>query len=255
VRQGRAILGFQRGGATRCVAGPLGANAPRPGVLGRPPPTLVGIDEAGRGAWLGPLVVGAVAVPRGSLATIVATGARDSKTLSARRREAILAKLEGCAEVRSVEASPAEVDRHVAVGRLNELEARLFGGLARPFAPAEARVDACDANARRFGFSVARHAGPQVRVLARHHADALDPLVGAASVVAKVRRDRALRLLAEELGEEVGSGYPGDAATVRFVRRYVDRSRPLPEWLRRSWATTRRVIGTGTPPTAGAGLG
>ena len=217
-------------------------------MIGRPAPTVVGIDEAGRGAWLGPLVVGAAAVPRQALSRVADAGARDSKTLSPARREEILARLEQCAVLRSVEARPAEVDLHVVAGRLNELEARLFGTLARPFAPAEARVDACDTNARRFAASVARHAGPDVRVVARHHADATDPLVGAASIVAKVRRDRAVRELAERLGEPVGSGYPSDPVTVRFVRRTVDPARPLPPWLRSSWATTRRVIGRGPPP-------
>jgi ribonuclease HII len=219
-------------------------------VLGRAPTTVVGVDEAGRGAWIGPLVVGAVAVPRADLGAVVATGARDSKTLTAARRETILDALDRCATLRAIDASPAEVDRHVVDGRLNALEARLFGELLRPFAPAEARVDACDANARRFGRSVARHAGPEVRVLARHHADANDPLVGAASIVAKVRRDRAVRRLAEELGEEIGSGYPSDPVTVRFVRRTVTPGSVAPPWLRRSWTTTRRVIGD--PPPAPA---
>jgi ribonuclease HII len=219
------------------------------GVLGARPRTVVGIDEAGRGAWLGPLVVGAVAVPRERLADVVASGARDSKTLSPTRREAILERLLSCASARSVEASPAQVDRHVRDGRLNELEAALFGELARGFAPAEARVDACDANARRFGTSVARHAGPTVVVRAHHHADANDPLVGAASIVAKVRRDRAIRALAERLGEAIGSGYPSDPTTVAFVRRTVRPGEPRPAWLRSSWATTRRVIG-GEPPRA-----
>jgi ribonuclease HII len=216
-------------------------------VLGRPPLTVVGLDEAGRGAWIGPLVVGAVAVPRPGLGALAATGARDSKVLTPKQREEILARIERCAEVRSLEAPPEEIDRHVVVGHLNELEARLFGTLARPFAPAEARVDACDANARRFGSSVARHAGPQVRVLSRHHADAQDPLVGAASIVAKVRRDRAIRRLADELGDEIGSGYPSDPVTVRFVRRVVAPDGARPSWLRSSWATTRRVIGPPGP--------
>ncbi|HTT16625.1 MAG TPA: ribonuclease HII [Thermoplasmata archaeon] len=223
-------------------------------MLGARPPTLVGIDEAGRGAWIGPLVVGAVAVPREASAGVAATGARDSKTLSPVRREEVLARLERCASLRALEAEPAEIDRHVAGHRLNELEARLFGRLAREFAPAEARVDACDANARRFGASVAHHAGPHVVVLSRHRADALDPLVGAASIVAKVRRDRAIRDLAAALGEEVGSGYPSDPVTVAFVRRYVRRADARPPWLRSSWATTRRVIG-GPGPTRRLGAG
>ncbi len=204
---------------------------------------MLGIDEAGRGAWLGPLVVGAVAVPRSSLDELAATGARDSKKLSAARREAILARLEAVGTVRSIAAAPDEIDRHVAQGHLNALEARLFGALARPFAPAEARVDACDVNARRFGAAVARHAGPGIRVVARHHADALDPLVGAASIVAKVRRDRAVAALARELGSEIGSGYPSDRITVAFVREFLADARAVPSWLRGSWAPTRRALG------------
>jgi ribonuclease HII len=205
-------------------------------------PTVVGIDEAGRGSWIGPLVVGAVIVPRERLGEIARTGARDSKVLSPARREEVLRRLEACATVASLQAAPAEVDRHVQLGQLNALEARMFGLLARPHAPAEARVDACDVNARRFGAHVSQHAGPGVRVVARHHADALDPLVGAASVVAKVRRDRAVRELSRALGADLGSGYPSDPVTVRFVRTVLDRPGPLPEWLRGSWAPTQRAL-------------
>ena len=218
-------------------------------MLERRPTTVVGLDEAGRGAWIGPLVVGAVGVPRAALEAVAATGARDSKTLSAGRREAIFDRLRGCATVASSQALPVEIDRHVADHGLNRLEARLFGELAGLFGPAEARVDACDANARRFAGAVAHHAGPAVRVVARHHLDATDPLVGAASIVAKVTRDRAVRLLGEQLGEEVGSGYPSDPATVEFVRRWRSTHDELPGWLRRSWTTTRRVIGGAAPAT------
>ncbi len=217
-------------------------------MLGRRPPTVVGLDEAGRGAWLGPLVVGAVAVPRAQLPDVAGTGARDSKQLSAERRELIYRGLESVAELRSAAATPAEVDRFVVDGKLNELEATLFGHLAREFAPAEVFADACDANARRFGSAVRRHGGPGLVVVARHHADATDPLVGAASIVAKVRRDRAIRSLAEELGEEIGSGYPSDPTTVAFVRRTVRSGAPAPPWLRTTWKTTRRVIGGAPPP-------
>ncbi len=219
-------------------------------MLGRRPETVVGVDEAGRGAWIGPLVVGAVAVARSAIPELVRAGARDSKALSPRAREEVYARLERAAELRSVEASPAEVDRHAEDGRLNELEARLFDELARPLGPAELRVDACDVNPRRFASRVAAHAGPGATVIARHRFDALDPVVGAASIVAKVRRDRAIRALAENLRAEIGSGYPSDARTVAFVRGFVRRDAPLPPWLRASWATTQRVIGSPPPRAA-----
>ncbi len=205
--------------------------------------TLVGVDEAGRGAWVGPLVVGAVAIRADELARLEAAGAEDSKALRPTEREEVYARMEPFARFASIELAPAEIDRFVRQGRLNELEARAFGEVVRPFAPALVRVDACDTNPRRFGSAVARFAGPGFRVVSRHHADADDPLVGAASIVATVRRDRAVRRLADELGADLGSGYPSDPVTVAYVRQSTAGARRLPEWLRSSWATTQRVIG------------
>ncbi len=204
---------------------------------------MVGIDEAGRGSWIGPLVVGAVALPAGELDRLVGWGARDSKRLSPSRREEVYARLETVARTGSVTLEPSEIDRYVRRGRLNELEARAFAEVARPFAPALVRADACDTNAARFGRTVERLAGPGLTVVARHHADADDPLVGAASIIAKVRRDRAVRALAERLGADLGSGYPSDPRTIAFVREYAKTRSGRPAWLRSSWSTTERVIG------------
>jgi ribonuclease HII len=203
---------------------------------------VVGVDEAGRGAWIGPLVVGAVAVPPGDVPRLRAAGARDSKTLSPSRREAVYARIEALGETRSIDLAPREIDRHVVHGGLNDLESRTFGEIVREFAPARAFVDACDTDAARFGRRVSEVAGPGVEVISRHRADSRFPLVGAASIVAKVRRDRAIAKLAEILGEEIGSGYPSDSRTVEFVTRYVRASGTRPDWLRESWATTQRII-------------
>lgn len=211
--------------------------------------TIAGVDEAGRGAWLGPLVVAAVAVPLDRLPDIRAAGARDSKELSPAARERVYGKVLRLGTCRSVAIVPRTIDRSVDRGELNLLEARAFARLLRELAPTTAYVDACDADAERFGRTVARIAGPSVRVVARHKADRDNPLVGAASIVAKVRRDRAIARLAERLGEPIGSGYPSDARTIDFVRRTVAPAARLPDWLRRSWATTKRVIPVRPGPT------
>jgi ribonuclease HII len=217
--------------------------------------TVVGIDEAGRGSWIGPLVVGAVAVAENDVDRLADAGAADSKQLSPARREEVYARLGPIARCASVALEPAEIDRYVAHRGLNTLEARAFAEVCRPFGPAVVRADACDVNPARFARTIARMAGAGFRVSASHHADALDPLVGAASIVAKVRRDRAIRALEQELGVPIGSGYPSDPTTVAFVRSWVRRGEPLPPWLRSSWATTRRVIGTPVSRTLDGGSG
>ena len=202
---------------------------------------ILGIDEAGRGSVLGPLVVGGFLVPRDRIDRVAEAGAADSKTLSPSRREEVYAALTRLGACRSVALGPRTIDRHVRQGRLNELEAIAFARLVRATGPDLAHVDACDVNAHRFGALVRRLAGDRIPVVARHHADRDDPVVGAASIVAKVRRDRAVAALARRLGTEVGSGYPSDARTIAFLRARLARTSSVPAYVRASWATMKRV--------------
>ncbi len=203
---------------------------------------ILGLDEAGRGSLLGPLVVGAFCVSSDRLPELVATGAKDSKALSLAARERIFAALGPVGSRDTVVLSPRRVDRAVDKGHLNRLEAEAFARLIREHDPDVAYVDACDPDERRFGRTVARLAGGSTRVVARHHADRDVPVVGAASIVAKVHRDRALARLRATFGEELGSGYPSDERTVEFARSFLARRPEVPPWMRRSWGTMQRVM-------------
>jgi ribonuclease HII len=105
-----------------------------------------------------------------------------------------------------------------------------------------AYVDACDPVAERFGALVGTLSLSSATIVARHRADRDLPVVGAASIVAKVRRDRAIEKLRSTLGSELGSGYPSDQRTVNFVRSTLGSGRPLPRWLRATWRTTERLM-------------
>jgi ribonuclease HII len=210
---------------------------------------VLGIDEAGRGSVLGPLVVGGFLVRRDRLDALRRCGATDSKALSPSRREEVFASLLGIGRCRAIFVPPVEIDRFVVRRGLNRLEAREFARLVSETAPGVAYVDACDPDAARFGRTVCALAGGRVRVVARHHADRDNRLVGAASIVAKVARDRAVAALAEELGEELGSGYPSDPRTVAAVRRHVRGTAPVPPWIRGSWSTVQRVKPVRPGPT------
>ncbi len=190
---------------------------------------------------MGPLVVGGFLCGRTDLSGLPGLGACDSKTISPGRRTEVYERLRVAGRSYSVALSPALVDRYTARGRLNELEARAFAQLVRRARPSEVFVDACDPNAARFGERVRRLAGATVPIRASHHADRDLPVVGAASIIAKVRRDRAIARLARSIGPGVGSGYPSDHRTVEFVRAILARGGPAPAWLRASWATTGRL--------------
>jgi ribonuclease HII len=206
------------------------------------PEWTLGLDEAGRGSLVGPLVVGGFAIPTHRLAELPGLGARDSKLLSADRREETYRRLVRVGRAFSATLSPRTIDRYVVDGRLNLLEAEAMARLIRRAGAARAYVDACDPVAERFGRLVQRLSGGTTEVIARHRADRDEPVVGAASIVAKVRRDRAVNGLRAVLGPELGSGYPSDRRTVAFVRSTISGGARSPEWLRASWETTARLM-------------
>ncbi len=202
----------------------------------------MGLDEAGRGSFLGPLVVGAFRIRAPDRAQLRAIGVRDSKLLSPARRRELAQRLRTLGEVRLCPLPPTEIDRAVVRHGLNRLELDAFARLAGDWSASMVVADACDANARRFEQALAERLGPETRVVARHRADRTDPVVGAASIVAKVERDRWLAELARALGLDLGSGYPSDPRSVRAVTDVFRTTRRWPDWARASWSTKERVM-------------
>lgn len=187
-------------------------------------------------------MVGAFALPGYDLAEgerLRALGVRDSKLLTPPTRREVYAKLRGVGTYATLSATPARIDRYVERGRLNTLEAELMAQLAVRLQASVLHVDACDPDAERFGRAVqglVREHGREVTVLARHKADRDIPLVGAASIVAKVTRDRSVQALARRSGRDLGSGYPSDPTTRTCVRELCAGGE-MPAWVRQSWKT------------------
>jgi ribonuclease HII len=205
----------------------------------------IGSDEAGKGPVLGPMVAAAVRARPG----VVPDGVDDSKRLSAERRASIAATLRDRAAV-AIGVAVVPTDRIDDPGTdMNSLtvaaHVEAVAGVARP--DDRAVADAGDVDAARFGRRVAEGVaadGPVVGVHAEHGADAADPLVAAASVVAKVERDARMEAIDAAYPEHgpVGSGYPGDPETRAFLRRYVGATGALPDCARASWSTADDVL-------------
>lgn len=202
---------------------------------------LAGVDEAGRGPVLGPLVVAAVLVE--SQEPLRELGVRDSKLLAPRRREELEPRIRALARRVETAVIPAEeLNRRMPRTNLNKIEAWAFAGLLRRLQPAEAVLDACDVDAARFGRSVAAKARlPACVIRAEHEADANHPVVAAASIVAKVLRDRLMAELAARHGA-CGSGYSHDPATRAFLQDWVARHGALPPFARHEWETSKRLV-------------
>ena len=195
---------------------------------------VVGIDEAGRGPVIGPLVLAAVWVdsPAG-LRALRRLGVRDSKALRAQQRDRLAGAIGRGAAHREIEvATAATVDAYALRGDLNVLERRMAEAMLVR-GPAAARIVAD--GARLFG--PLRASYPHLR--ARDRADATHGAVAAASILAKVERDRAFLGLASRCGDlaetaRCGMGYV-NALTARFLCAYHARHQRLPPGTRLSW--------------------
>ena len=201
-----------------------------------------GVDEAGKGPVLGPMVAACVAAPPDALPT----GIDDSKRLTPDRRADLAAQLRAGPTVRTGVA-------HVTTDRIddpgtdmNSLTVAAHAAAVRDATVPEGSTglaDAADVDPDRFARRVGEALDGGVTVRAEHRADESAPLVGAASVVAKVERDRAVaRIAAEYPDYEVGSGYPSDPTTRAFLREYVRDHGVLPACARSSWKTSDDVL-------------
>ena len=202
---------------------------------------ICGVDEAGKGSVLGPMVIAAVGCrDAGDLAPLPI---RDSKALRPKQREAIYEILLRDFAISIVTIDAAGIDEARSRMSMNECVAELHAEALMGLQPESAYVDACDVNAERYGRTVADYLDFPCDIISEHRADARYKIVGAASVVAKVTRDRAIRDLDEQYGN-VGSGYPSDPVTIEFLRGYVRDYGNPPPCARRSWKTVTNLCQT-----------
>jgi len=198
------------------------------------------VDEAGRGSMLGPLVIAGVSIPKSKIRRLSSMGIRDSKKLSAKQRERLYKKIIEFADSYCVsKISPRTIDRSVRKHELNSLEARYMAKVITKLNPDVSYVDSCDVDPKRFGRKVSG-LSKGTKVHSRHKADSKYVIVSAASIVAKVSRDREISRLRRR--HDVGSGYPSDSRTVRFVRDYVGENNSVPPFVRASWRPVRAML-------------
>lgn len=198
-----------------------------------------GIDEAGRGSVMGPLVVGAVFCEDDK--DLVALGVKDSKRLTPKARERIFSEMAGVADYTIVTVSAGEIDARRARESLNEIEMSMFAEAAGRRKVNRIYADCPDVNESGFSNRLSVLTG-NVKVIGRHGADDTFPVVSAASIVAKVTRDRMVEEISQEFGVSIGSGYPSDAETMDFIEKWIKRYGVSPKHTRNSWEPVKRML-------------
>jgi ribonuclease HII len=219
---------------------------------------IAGIDEAGRGPVIGPMVMAICACE--DQTQLARTGAKDSKQLTAQDRVRIAAVLRENYPYELIVLSPQEID--VAVNgksggdSLNELEARttalLIHRLAKRIPLSKVILDSPTRTVANYERAVraalrridAEGMTTRIELIAQIKADANHPVVGAASVIAKTERDTHIERLTETHGR-MGSGYPSDPDTQSFLHAHW---REPHDFFRRSWESYKRLARADAAP-------
>lgn len=187
----------------------------------------IGIDEAGRGPFIGEMVLCAVRAKN----TELPQGVVDSKLLTPKKREELYEHLITLPHAIRI-CSVKEIDTAVAKNGLNWLEADKTAELINELGGGRVIVDCPAKNLGAYkDYLSERCPGADIHV--QYKADLEHPVVGAASIIAKVVRDRAIKALHDEVGVDFGSGYLTDPKTQEFLK-----TMPL-DWphARKSWKT------------------
>ncbi|MGA1821754.1 MAG: ribonuclease HII [Thermoplasmatota archaeon] len=229
---------------------------------------IAGVDEAGRGPVLGPLVI--CALSSRDPEWLFGLSVKDSKITSPERRSELHDILTERCSYCLVSIPAGAIDAARENMTMNRLEVLGFtSALASLVEKRSVRhpdlpdaviikvhdkggriesvyLDAADVDAGRFGTNIRSELDRMgIRIpdiISEHKADARYPVVSAASIIAKVSRDRSIEEISESVSTDIGSGYPADPVTRAFLESWVRKNGDLPEFARRSWDTSRNIL-------------
>ena len=252
----------------KASTGPAHASA---GVSGDEanPPCIVGIDEAGRGCVLGPMVYGAAFWAKDDDEAISKLGYDDSKGLTAEVREkmfkGIKEKEKGRIGFTTVAIPAATISAKMLRAfpySLNKMSWACCVSMVERIIAEGVNVSMVYVDTvgdpQIYESWLKRQFNGQVDFTVRKKADSLFKVVSAASICAKQTRDHMLEdhtptradsgwlksLQAEgqtNIGQSVGSGYPGDPKTKEFLAKTHDPVFGFSEWVRHSWSTCKLI--------------
>ena len=208
---------------------------------------VTGIDESGRGAVLGPLVVAGVTVDVRGEKKLKALGVKDSKKLTPQRREELYKDIEKIAkDIFVLKVAPCRIDTYRNMGvNLDKIEAMKMAEIIDFNSSKKVFVDSLTQNPPRFKKLVSSFIkrNKDAELIVENYMDESITVVGAASIVAKVERDKEIEELKQQVGFNFGVGYPHDPLTIQFIEKIIKETngKQLPEYIRKSWVTTEML--------------
>jgi ribonuclease HII len=203
---------------------------------------LCGIDEAGRGPVIGPLVSCGVLIDSKDEKKLAKLGVKDSKLLLPKKREELFDKILKIVKKHElVVLTPQDIDAALMDPdtNLNWLEADATAEIINKLNPEKAIIDCPSNNIEEYREYIRKKLNVDCELVVEHKADLNHIVVGAASILAKVTRDRAIEEIKKKVGQDIGSGYPADPVTQAFIR---DNYKKYPEIFRKTWQTYKDLV-------------
>ena len=205
---------------------------------------LCGIDEAGRGPVVGPLVMCGILIKEENEKKLANLGVKDSKLLTREKREFLFNKIKAVSQdYEIVIINPEEVDKAVNNHdglNLNRLEARKSAQILNKLNPEKAIIDAPSNNISSYKeYLLGFIKNKKINLVLEHKADFNYVVVGAASILAKVTRDNEIEKIKKSIGIDFGSGYMSDPKTVEFLEKHYEDYSGL---FRKSWFPYKGIV-------------
>lgn len=201
---------------------------------------ICGVDEAGRGPVIGPLVITGVKLENEK--KIKEIGVKDSKKLTKLQRKMLAEKIKKIGEYYIEIINAKEIDELREKMTLNKIEVLGFIKVIKNLKPNKVYVDSVDINETRFKNEIKKNLDFDCEIISKHKADEIFPIVSSASILAKTIRDDEIKKIAREINFHFGSGYPSDPKTIDFLKKYVKENGKLPPHTRCSWQTAKKIL-------------
>lgn len=165
-------------------------------------------------------------------------GIKDSKLLTPKQREHLYTQILRIAEDYAViKISAKEIDELRKIKNLNRIEAERMAEIIRVLNADKAYVDAPQVSTEKFKQVLLALAKNHTEIIAENYADKRFPVCSAASIIAKVERDKEIKKLKKQVGIDFGVGYSHDERTIKFLEELLQKYKEFPDFVRKSWIT------------------
>lgn len=191
------------------------------------------------------MVIAGVVIDRKNEKKLVAFGVKDSKELSPKRREELAEKIEMIAkDIVVLRVQACKIDSYRAKKiNLDKIEAMKMAEIIEMCDGDKIYVDSLEQNTKKFkGLIVSFLKNKNLDLIVENYLDESVPVVSAASIIAKVERDKSIEEIKKKVNFDFGVGYSHDQRTIEFIKKLIKEKKELPYYVRKSWITTKVLL-------------